>query len=173
VLLIDGDLRAGRLHDLFKVDNKWGLSNMLRAGRRDGEPDQALVRPTAIDHLYVLPSGSADANIPKLLSSRRVKDIIESLEREFDLILIDSPPGLAVADARLLARATDGVLLVLRSGETDGDSAEAVQRRFQGDGASVLGAILNGWSPARDGSSWMNDRDKRYYANAERTASRN
>lgn len=172
VLLIDGDLRAGRLHGLFNVDNRWGLSNMLRAERQEDEPGESLVRPTGVPNLFVLPSGSADANIPKLLSSPRVKQLMRSLEREFDLILIDSPPGLVVADARLLARATDGVLLVLRSGETDGDSAEAVQRRFQGDGASVLGAILNGWNASRDGRSWMDDRDHRYYGALDRTAGR-
>jgi len=173
VLLVDGDLRAGRLHHLFHVDNRWGLSNLLRAERQDDERHESLVRPTGVPNLYVLPGGSAEANIPKLLSSPRVKELMRSLEREFDLILIDSPPGLAVADARLLARATDGVLLVLRAGETDGDSADAVQRRFQGDGASVLGAILNGWNASRDGSAWMDDRDNRYYSDAARTASRN
>lgn len=172
VLLIDGDLRAGRLHDLFHVDNTWGLSNILRAERREGERDESLVRPTGVPNLFVLPGGSADANIPKLLSSPRVKDLMRSLEREFDLILIDSPPGLAVADARLLARATDGVLLVLRSGETDGVSADAVQKRFRGDGASVLGAILNGWNSSRDGSAWMDDRDSRYYSSMERPVGR-
>lgn len=173
VLLIDGDLRAGRLHELFNVDNRWGLSNLLRAERREDERDESLVRPTGVPNLYVLPGGSAEANIPKLLSSPRVKELMRSLEREFDLILIDSPPGLAVADARLLSRATDGVLLVLRSGETNGDSADAVQRRFQGDGAPVLGAILNGWNASRDGLAWMDDRDNRYYTDAARSASRN
>jgi polysaccharide biosynthesis transport protein len=173
VLLIDGDLRAGRLHHVFNVDNRWGLSNMLRAGRSEGEPDESLVRPTAVENLFVLPGGSAEANIPKLLSSRRVQELLDSLEQEFDLILIDSPPGLAVADARLLARSSDGVLLVLRSGVTNGDSADAVQRRFQSDGAAVLGAILNGWNSAVDASSWMDDRDYRYYGNSERAASRN
>ena len=172
VLLIDGDLRAGRLHELFQVDNRWGLSNILRAERREDERDESLVRSTGIPNLYVLPGGSAEANIPKLLSSPRVKDLMRSLEREFDLILIDSPPGLAVADARLLARATDGVLLVLRSGATDGDSADAVQRRFRGDGAAVIGAILNGWNASRDGSAWMDDRDSRYYSSLERPVGR-
>ncbi|MBI1356921.1 MAG: polysaccharide biosynthesis tyrosine autokinase [Acidobacteria bacterium] len=172
VLLIDADLRAPRLHELFKVDNRYGLSNLLRAVRQDGETNEALVRPTGVDNLFVLPAGTSDASIPKLLGSPRVNDLLRSLEREFDLILIDTPPGLAVADARLLARLADGVLLVLRAGQTDMSSAEAVQRRFQGDGAAMIGAVLNGWNASRDGSAWLDPRDRTYYDRLDRTPGR-
>ena len=163
VLLIDADLRAPRLHELFKVDNTYGLSNLLRAGRREQEPTESLVRPTGVRNLYLLPAGKSDASIAMLLGSPRVNELLRSLEREFDLILIDTPPGLAVADARVLAKVADGVLLVVRAGQTDTSSAEAVQRRFQGDGAVMVGAVLNGWNAAADGSPWLDERDRRYY----------
>ncbi len=163
VLLIDGDLRGARLHELFELDNRFGLSNLLRSSRRQGEMLDTLVRSTKQPNLFVLPAGSITTTIPKLLSSKRWAELLEALERQFDLILIDSPPGLAVADARQLARAASGVLFVVRAGSTDTDSADALNRRFAVDGATVLGAVLNGFKASPDGSPWMDPRDRRYY----------
>ena len=155
VLLIDGDLRGARLHELFGLDNRFGVSNLLRDRRHKDETLETLVRSTRTPNLFVLPAGSVNTAIPKLLSSQRWADLLEALEREFDLILIDTPPGLAVADARQLARAAAGVLLVVRAGRTDAESAEALHRRFVADGATVLGAVLNGFRASPDGSPWM------------------
>jgi capsular exopolysaccharide synthesis family protein len=150
VLLIDADMRKPRLHDVFGVSNQSGLSNLLR-GRDplNGTPLAGVVQATGIPELFVLSSGPGAVSIPNLLHSARMAELLEKARGEFDTILIDSPPLLPIADARILARSADAVVLVLQAGRTTRDSARAAVHRFAEDGSAVLGAVLNSWTPAR------------------------
>jgi polysaccharide biosynthesis transport protein len=143
VLVIDGDLRKPRLHDIFGVENDNGFSDVLLCA--DTQLPILSLRETSVPGLLVLCSGTcADTD---LLYSKRLPGLIAQLRREFDMILIDTPPMLHMPDARILARHADAVVLVLRSRQTTKDAALIARQRLAEDGTRVLGTILNDWDP--------------------------
>jgi len=146
VLLIDADMRKPNLHQIFNLPNSWGLSNLLREkGSFKGSPLEGLVRKTEIEGLHVLPSGPGTASISNLLYSSRMAELLERLRESFDTILIDTPPMLYLADARVLGQLADGAILVVRAGLTTRDTALSAKQRLEDDGITVLGTLLNGW----------------------------
>src|SRR6267142_6092421 len=157
VLLIDGDLRRPRLNRVFSTGNNWGLSDVLRG---DGplEDVQAvhLVRQTEVSGLYLLPGGSCGVTPTNLFYSPRMSTLLKRLRAEFDMILIDAPPMIHLADARVLGHLSDGVVLVIRAGQTTTESAIFARQRFAEDGTRVLGTILNSWDPRTSGSYGYN-----------------
>jgi polysaccharide biosynthesis transport protein len=146
VLLIDGDMRKPRLNKVFNVPNDWGLSDVLRerSSLRDC-PIEAFAKRTEMPELAVLTSGPGTNNIANLLYSARMMELLQRLRSEFDTIFIDTPPMLDLADARILGRLADAVILVFRAGKTSRDAALAAKRRLTEDGIPVLGTILNAW----------------------------
>ena len=138
--------RKPRLGEVFNIENDWGLGDLLRekSSLRDS-PVEALVRPTYIPNLSILTSGRNSAGATNLLYSSRMVELLQRLRCDFDHILIDSPPMLLIADARILGRLVDGVILVCRAGKTHRDSAFTAKQRLTRDGIPVLGTILNGW----------------------------
>jgi capsular exopolysaccharide synthesis family protein len=148
VLLIDADLRRPRLHTALNQANTWGLSDLLRETTPcEDYPGEALCRKTHVPRLSFLPSGPGSVNVSKLLYSSRMDDLLLRFRNEFDAVLIDSPPVLRVADARILSRLADAVVLVFRAGVTTRESAALALNTFAADGAPVLGTILNDWNP--------------------------
>ena len=146
VLLIDADLRRPRLHRLFEIPNSFGLTDILRITTPLEEiPVNQLVRQTKIPGLCIVPSGPTTDGLSSLLYSPRLTELLQRVAKEFDLVLIDAPPMLHFADARVLGRHSDGVILVLRSGQTKRDAAMLARQRFDEDGTCVLGTILNSW----------------------------
>ena len=146
VLLVDADLRRPRLHRLFEIPNSFGLTDILRITTPLEEiPVNQLVRQTKIPGLCLVPSGPTTDGLSSLLYSPRLTDFLQRVAKEFDLVLIDAPPMLHFADARVLGRHSDGVILVLRSGHTKRDAAMLARQRFDEDGTCVLGTILNSW----------------------------
>jgi receptor protein-tyrosine kinase len=144
VLLIDGDMRRPRLHKVFEADNSWGLSDVLREKNAiEDLPLDALVKRTAVPHLYLLPSGACIDNIFSLLLSGRLARLLPRFRQEFDYVLVDAPPCLEFADARIMARYADQVLLVVRANYTDRRIAQAAVQRLFLDGIQVMGVILN------------------------------
>jgi capsular exopolysaccharide synthesis family protein len=157
VLLIDGDMRRSRLHKVFEEANSWGLSDVLREKNAIEElPVNALVRKTAVSHVYLLPSGASTDNIFGLLCSDRMPKLLARFREEFDYVLVDAPPCLEFADARLMARHAEELLLVVRADYTDRRTAQAAVERLRLDGISVAGVILNRWDAARsDAASYV------------------
>ena len=150
VLLIDGDLRNPRLQRIFNLEPQPGLSTLLKeapAGSETPKLDQC-VRPTVVPNLFVLPAGQPTSFSSSLLSSARLRETLEKLSTQFDKILIDTPPMLAIPDARILAKHADAVVLVVRAGKTTRDAAVAAYERLLGDGTELVGAIMNDWDPA-------------------------
>jgi capsular exopolysaccharide synthesis family protein len=142
VLLIDADLRRPRLHKIFGVDNKKGLSLLFYGG--DPAPIDDLVYKTDVPSLFLLPAGPAVINRPtSLLHSAAFQELLMRCRTEFDVILIDTPPMLPYSDARIVATLVDGVILVLRNGKTSRDAAASATQRLREDGTPVVGAILN------------------------------
>jgi receptor protein-tyrosine kinase len=149
VLLIDGDMRRPRLHKLFDEANSWGLSDVLGEKNAIHElPLDVLAKRTAVPHLFLLPSGASTDNIFGLLHSERMSRLLPLFREQFDYVLVDAPPCLEFADARIMARHAEEVLLVVRANHTDRRAAQSAVRRFRLDGIRVMGVILNRWAPS-------------------------
>lgn len=145
VLLIDGDLRKPRLHEIFGLENSGGLSDCLRTV--PGCAGSGLVQPTDIPKLFVLPSGAASQTY--LLYSQRLADLLATARKEFDMVLIDTPPMLQMPDARVLARQADAAILIVRADQTTRAAVTLAAQRFEQDGTRILGTILNDWDPKK------------------------
>jgi len=146
VLLLDADMRKPHLHDIFNVPNTWGLSDLLREkSPLDTCPLAAIARKTEIPNLSLLPGGPGAVSIANLLYSNRMAMLLERLRKEFDIVLIDTPPMLHIADARILGRLTDGAILIVRASKTTREAARAAKQRLVDDGIPILGTILNAW----------------------------
>jgi succinoglycan biosynthesis transport protein ExoP len=152
VLLIDCDMRRPRLHSLFDLPNETGLATLL-AKKESLDPRDLILatRPTRFAGVSVLTSGALDSGAAALLHSVRLPELISLAREQFDAVLIDTPPMLHLADARIVGALSDGVMLVLRSGHTSRDAALSVRRRLQEDGIPVFGSVLNDWNPKAAG----------------------
>jgi succinoglycan biosynthesis transport protein ExoP len=140
VLVIDGDLRKGRCHQLLNIKNHEGVTNILT-----GQASLAqCIRPTAIPRLYLLPRGVSAPNPAELLISQKMRDVLNELRSEFDFIVIDSPPIVAVSDAAVLSTISDGVVLVFHGQKTTQPSARRAMASLERVGAPILGVVLNG-----------------------------
>ena len=175
VLVIDADLRRPDLHRIFKVENCWGLIDILQGDIEIREyPLDMLALETAVPKVHLLTSGTANRSIVHLLHSTRLPELIQRLRQHYDLILIDVPPVLQIADARLLGRLADGVVFIVRSGRTTRDMAVNACSRFREDRTRVLGTVLNMWNP-RDSAQrryYYSNTYYEHYAQKETTTSR-
>ena len=152
VLLVDGDMRRPRLHKIFDRANSWGLSDILREQNAvEDLPLDVLVTKTAIPGLFLLPSGASATNITALLWSDRMARLLPRFRKVFDHVLVDAPPCLEFADARIMARFADQLVLVVRANYTDRRAAQAAVHRLSMDDISVRGVILNCCDPERNG----------------------
>ena len=139
-ILIDSDLRKPKQHRTFGVMNMQGLSNLF-LGSANNSVDVAIA-PTAVDSLSLIPSGSLPPNPSELLYSRRAGEIIQLAEQAADIVVIDAPPVTIMTDAIALARHVDGVILVVRFGQTKQRTLiQAVESLRQID-AKILGFVL-------------------------------
>lgn len=137
VLLIDGDLRASRLHLPFGAPEVPGLSDYL-----NGAADETQITQVGAEgNLCLIPGGRSVANPSELLHSERMKLLLDRMSHLFDWILLDSPPSLAVHDASIIADVCDGVLFVVRAGRTEFDVAERASAEFREK--NLLGVVLN------------------------------
>ncbi|RKY90300.1 hypothetical protein DRQ15_07710, partial [candidate division KSB1 bacterium] len=143
-ILVDSDLRRPVLHSLFDLKRDVGLSNYL-VGRAEIEE---VIRPTSVDNLYLISCGILPPNPSELLGSKRMQELIQQLKNEYDYVLFDSPPLIAVTDAVVMAPWVDGVVLVLRSGKTDRDAAVRAFELLRNVKANVLGTLLNDVLPS-------------------------
>jgi capsular exopolysaccharide synthesis family protein len=152
VLLIDCDMRRPRLHEIFEIPNVNGLAGLLQRK----EPVEARDLVLASHHtkhagVSLLPSGRLEAGVGSLLHSARLRELISLARDQFDVVLIDTPPMLHIADARIVGSFADGVLVVIRSGQTTRESVVSIGRRLAQDGIPVLGSVLNDWNPKAAG----------------------
>ncbi len=137
VLLIDGDLRMSRLHQALGASATPGLTEYLR-----GEADEIEVIQRGLEgNLCFIPRGSPAANPSELLLGARMKRLLDQVTPIFDWLVLDSPPALPVHDASLLADLCDGVLFVVRAGETNFETAEKASSEFRDK--NLLGVVLN------------------------------
>jgi capsular exopolysaccharide synthesis family protein len=140
-VIIDADMRKPQLHKIFSLDNSSGLSSYL-TGQVDFGAD-GLVQPTSIPNLDVITAGVIPPNPSELLSSYRMKELIDHLSPLYSFILIDTPPILGLSDSLILSTIADGLILVVKAGSTPKDSVNQAKRLLRGVNASILGVVLN------------------------------
>ncbi len=138
-LFIDADLRRPSSHYAFAFMNTVGLTNVLTK-QTTLEKAVQVVEPLGLD---VLTSGPLPPNPAELLASRAMKELINQVKQEYDVIIIDSPPVTAVTDAQVLARECQGVILVVSSGRTQVEDAVKTKDLLEHTGAKILGVVLN------------------------------
>ena len=153
VLLIDCDIRRPRVHGLFRLPRAPGLMELLTASANPDTPPPRAIRETSVARLSVLPCGALPMNAANLLSSTRMRVLLQELQEQYDIIVLDTPPVLATADAGIVASLTDGVLLVVRAGATDRNAAQRAYQQLANVGGRVVGTVLNdpGGEVAKEG----------------------
>ncbi|WP_373893854.1 CpsD/CapB family tyrosine-protein kinase [Virgibacillus sp. CBA3643] len=139
VLLIDADLRKPTVHYTFRVDNLNGLSNYLVGGSALTD----VSTPSDVDNLDIISCGPIPPNPSELLASKRMEKLIDEAKQSYDIIIFDTPPVLAVADAQILSSLCDGSILVVRSNQTEYDPATKAIEALKSVNAKILGTILN------------------------------
>ncbi len=164
VVLVDGDLRKPGLHRSLLVDNSFGLRNILREEIDVATaPIMEICQQTLMPNLFMIPSGTGREEVVELLhAGSSATRLVERLSREFDVVLIDTPPMLHMADARILAAKCDGVILVFRAGRTSRDQAASACDIFENDHVSIVGTILNDFNPVREGRTGYYESYYRY-----------
>lgn len=158
VILVDSDLRRPSLHRTLGLANEQGLTSMLVAGDFD---QNSFLIDTDIEGLRVLTSGPIPPNPSELLGSQRMRQLLKWLSDQADLVILDSPPTLALADASILATVTDGTLLVIEAGSVRSDIALSTKETLAKVGR-VLGVSLNKLQP-RGASGYYYYYYHRYY----------
>ena len=143
-LLVDADLRRPVLHSVFGLTREPGLTNLLFERSTFDEA----IRKTDVPNLYVLPCGIIPPNPAELLGSKRMTQLLIRLREEFDMILLDTPPVVAVTDALLLGRIADATVLVARADVTRIDALLRAMDSVERSGANLLGVVLNNFNVA-------------------------
>jgi capsular exopolysaccharide synthesis family protein len=146
VVLIDGDMRRPRVHKIFEKERNTGLSSFLVGSNelKDG------VISSAVENLDVIPCGPIPPNPSEILGSKKMEVLVETLRKTYTRVVIDSPPITAVTDALVLSKTVDGVVLVIRAGETHRQVVQNGLAQLNSVNAHVLGALLNGVYTGRD-----------------------
>lgn len=148
VLLVDADLRKPTVHYTFKLTNNIGLTSVLTNQTKLMEA----VNKTDENTLYVLPSGPIPPNPSELLGSKAMQHFLEQAFEEFDLIIFDTPPVLAVTDAQILSNICQGTILVVGSGKTEKDLLIKTKELLTATNGKLLGVVLNNKKPDKKGN---------------------
>ena len=136
-VLVDCDLRRPSLHTFFNISNDTGLTSMIL--NDDAKPP---LQTTSVDNLWLLASGPKPPNPADLLGSRKIDQLIELLTDQYDVVLFDAPPVIAVTDAAVLGAKVDGVLLVISAGKSRRDHAERAKEMLEKARVRIIGVAL-------------------------------
>lgn len=148
VLIIDADMRKGRQYGIFNLRPRPGISNYLSGVVdqifKDKKDDiKNYIQETEVKNLYLITAGSVPPNPSELLVSNKMKNIIDSLEEFFDIIIFDAPPCLIVADALILARLVDFTIIVSAQNYTRIEDLNKAKISIENVGGKVAGIVLN------------------------------
>lgn len=139
-IIVDADLRRPVQHEIFEVPNLIGVIDWLCSPKMEIKNH---LRKTRVENLQLLPSGLLPPHSTEILSSQRMEQLLASLNELADVVIYDSPPVLAVADAAVLANRVDGVVMVIRAKKTRRDAVRQAMATLERAGASLLGGVLN------------------------------
>jgi succinoglycan biosynthesis transport protein ExoP len=140
VLLIDADLRRPSIHKTLGMGPKIGLSNVLTG---NATLQQAIIPSTILPDLFILPAGTPPPNPAELLASNKMKNVLEELRKQYDHIVVDTPPTLSVTDAVVMSTSADAVVLVIRSGHTTKPALRRARDILLQVNARVCGVLVN------------------------------
>jgi len=160
VMLVDADMRRPMLHKRLEVSNRSGLSDLFVQQHIDLT---TAVRSTGIKGVSVVASGAIPPNPAELVGSAKMGDILEHLQMHSDIVVIDSPPVTPVTDAVVLSQHVDGVLLVVRAGETSLGACKQAVEQLRHVGANVIGIVVNDIQLGRSRYSYAYRGYYRYY----------
>jgi receptor protein-tyrosine kinase len=144
VIVIDGDVRAPSIERYLGLPRRQGITEMLTGLL----PLKAAIRQTSIEGLDVLAAGERPENPMEVLNLDRIKSVLHTLKREYDYVLIDTPPTLNLNDPSMLGSIADGIILVVRLGQTPRHMVEHAQNVLENLGGNILGMCLTGAPPA-------------------------
>jgi len=139
VILVDCDLRKPSIHKKMGVTNSVGLTNVLV---QNVKKEDCMAEST-VKNLFILTSGPIPPNPAELLGTKKMRDFIEDLKNEFDMVLIDAPPVLAVTDAQILSTIADGVIFVASYGEAQKNAMVDAKELIDKVGGKVIGIVFN------------------------------
>ena len=139
VLILDCDLRKPRIHKFFELSNASGLTDILLRG----DDYKQYVQDIDYPNISVITAGSIPKNPSELLSSEAMKKFIETLKKDYDYVMLDTPPVIPVTDAVIMSTYIDGVILVCSSGNLNVEMGKKTAESLKKVGANVLGVVLN------------------------------
>lgn len=145
VLVVDADFHKPRQHEIFKMDDQVGLTSILDDPRRLGEA----IHSNGIPGLAVLSTGPLPADPADIINSPNFADVIKTLQQQYDVVLVDSPPAMSVTDALVLSALCDATLLVVRAEKSHRRMAEEARDGLLSVGARLAGVVVNGVSGKR------------------------
>ncbi len=145
VLLVDADMRKGRQHEIFEVNNNNGLSNYLIMTTKNDSLNSIgdYIQTTLIDNLYIMTAGMIPPNPSELLTSQKMIDLIRYLEQIFDIVIFDGTPSTIVTDAIILSKFVDSTLIVSAHKETKIEDLNQVKRNITNVGGRIAGVVVN------------------------------
>ncbi len=152
VLIVDADLRKGRQHRIFRKSNRTGLSDLLKDLRGNLKEDDVQkieeeltlkIQDTEVQNVYLLSSGPVPFNPSELLGTANIDFLLDLLKKEFDLIIIDTPPASIITDALLFATKVDYMFLVASSRKTKKETLLNTKKAIEAVGGKIPGIILN------------------------------
>jgi capsular exopolysaccharide synthesis family protein len=138
-LLVDCDLRRPQLHAFFGAAREPGLTELVLGHRKLDD----VVQDTRVEGLAIIASGTQPPNPSELLGGERIQSVLDGLGRDYDVVILDTPPILAASDAAVLGASADGVVLVIRAGQTERGAAQEAIQQLDLVGARIVGAVLN------------------------------
>ena len=139
-LLIDADLRRPVIDKVFNLNREPGITNYLVGSEKNFD---SLVQKSTVDNLYIVTSGIIPPNPSELLGSNKMSKLVSKLENEWDMVLFDSPPLVAVTDATMISKEIDQIVMVVKAGHTDNKAFEHTVNNLQNIDAPLGGIILN------------------------------
>lgn len=159
VLLIDGDLRRPSLHRRVDYDNARGFSSLLTSS----DPIESALLPSPQPNLMLLPSGPVPPSPTELLTSVRIEEILQEAARHFDVVIIDSPPILGLADSPQIAALVDGVVFVVEADRSRRGALKTALRRLRAMRPVLLGVVLTKFDPLKAGNRYSEYYGYEYY----------
>ncbi len=146
VLLVDADLRRPVQHTILGVSNRFGLTNVLL---RDVPVEEA-IKATSVPNLHFLPSGRLPRTSLGVLDPKRIGELIASLKTKYDVVLIDTPPLVGISDSSIIAKESDGAILVIQYRKYPRDMLVKAKQMIEAVGVETIGAVLNNINVMRD-----------------------
>lgn len=145
ILIVDADMRKGRQHNIFEVNNDKGLSNYLIMTTKNDSLNSIgdYIQTTMIDNLYIMTAGMIPPNPSELLTSQKMIDLIRYLEQIFDIVIFDGTPSTIVTDAIILSKFVDSTLIVSAHKETKIEDLNQVKRNITNVGGRIAGVVVN------------------------------